>query len=206
MMMRLTYLIAAALAASGLPALSEAQQRTMTRPGSTQTLPLCRDAGPGEQCRTRNGEIRTRPGAQTNNLGGGNPGWEVRRENDTNNIGSTDPGWEVRRADPQAEGFTGEETVFPAAPGNDRFGGEDAGWVRAPDGGRVRPSAGGGSSPRPEAMECDLCDDDEDLPQGPIDNTPRPQPPAPEEPKDDEEEDCIWRNPPEGPDQEFCDE
>lgn len=59
-------------------------------------------------------------------------------------------------------------------------------------------------APEPEAMDCENCDDDEDLPQGPIDNTPRPQEPAPQEPEDDE--DCTWRNPSEGPDQEFCDE
>ena len=54
-------------------------------------------------------------------------------------------------------------------------------------------------------MECEFCDDDEDIPQGPIDNTPRPAEPAPQDPGD-ADDDCEWRNPAGGPDQEFCDE
>lgn len=221
--MRPHYLIAAALLATSLPALSSAQQRPMTRPDSAETLPLCRNAEPGQRCRTRNGEIRTRPGnAEPDNLGGADPGWGVRQEPRTNNLGGGDPGWDVQPAEPRAEGFTGEETVFPAAPegdqfggedpgwagrvqpGRNQFGGEDAGWVRSPDNRLVRP-VGGGTAPESTAMECELCDDDEDIPQGPIDNTPRPDDPAPQEPEG-EEEDCEWRNPSQGPDQEFCDE
>lgn len=186
--MRLHHFMTAALLLTTLPATTgEAQQRTMTRPDSARELPLCRTAERGERCRTRNGEVRIRGGARTNNLGGG------------------DPGWEVRETEAQAEEFTGEETVFPATPQGERFGGEDPGWVRAPDGRLVRPVAPGGSPPEAEAMECEFCDDDEDIPQGPIDNTPGPEAPAPQEPEG-EEEDCEWRNPSQGPDQDFCDE
>lgn len=197
---------ALAFACLAAPGPADAQRRT-AQPAPDSALPLCREAAAGERCRTRNGTVRIRRGARpgtgatdapgTSNLGGGDPGWGVRGERVTaeepvsdaasrrNNFGGEDPGW-VRQPD-----------------GGNEFGGDDPGWVQAPDGRLARP-VGGGDVPAPEAMECEFCDDDEDEPQGPIDNTPRPQSPAPSEPE--EEEDCEWRNPAGGPDQEFCDE
>jgi hypothetical protein len=165
-------------------------QRQAIQPTPDGSLPLCRVAEPGEQCRTRNGEIRVRRGRvspadadtpETDNFGGGDVGFVTAPANGpqptTNNLGGGDPGWQVRER-PISE-----------------FGGDDVGFV-----------VGGNSAtaPAPEAMECESCDDDEDEPQGPIDNTPRPQEPTSEEP--DDEEDCEWHNPAGGPDQEFCDE
>ena len=207
-------LLGASLAMLATPAL--AQTRQIERPQPSAELPLCRDAEPGERCRTRSGEVRVRRGPAErpapNALGGGDPGWEVRQENTRDIPRGPASGRTVRPDAGDGDSFTGEETVFPAAPRGDSFGGEDAGWVRDPDGGRfggedpgwVRPP-GAGDPQTPQAMECELCDDDEDVPQGPIDNTPRPQSPAPQEPAG-EEEDCEWRNPSQGPDQEFCDE
>jgi len=162
-------------------------QRQAVQPAPDRSLPLCRVAEPGEQCRTRNGDIRVRRGRpapndapETENFGGDDVGFATAPADGpqptTNNLGGGDPGWEVReRRDTQ-------------------FGGGDVGFV----------TGGGANAPAPEAMECEHCDDDEDEPQGPIDNTPRPQEPTSEEPED--EEDCEWRNPAGGPDQEFCDE
>ncbi|GJL96218.1 MAG: hypothetical protein DHS20C06_00350 [Hyphobacterium sp.] len=195
-------LVGASSLAMSAPA--NAQRQSAQQSAPDRNLPLCRVADPGETCRTRSGEIRVRRGRPaptereaptTNNLGGGDPGWEVREQHGTqfggddvgfatapadgvdpttHNLGGGDPGWEVRER-----------------PGT-QFGGGDVGF------------ATGGTASAPEAMECENCDDDEDEPQGPIDNTPRPQEPTSEAPDDDE--DCEWRNPSSGPDQEFCDE
>lgn len=180
-------------------------QRQAVEPSPDRTLPLCRVAEPGAQCRTRNGEVRVRRGRaaptatdapQPDNFGGGDVGFATEPADGTppttNNLGGGDPGWAIRER-PETE-FTGDEPTWVRAPRPDGFGGDDVGFATAP----------GGSAPAPEAMECENCDDDEDEPQGPIDNTPRPQEPTSEEP--DDEEDCEWRNPAGGPDQEFCDE
>lgn len=161
------------------PGVADAQRQGV-QAGSERSLPLCRNADPGERCRTRNGTIRVRPARRPRNgegtgqaqpLGGGDPGWQVRRE---------------RR---------------------EEFGGDEPSWVAQPNSAAPGPAAGGQTNgPEPTAMECEFCDDDEDVPQGPIDNTPRPDTPAPQEPEGGEDDDCEWRNPAGGPDQEFCDE
>ncbi|WP_417483785.1 hypothetical protein [Maricaulis salignorans] len=111
------FAIAALLAGGCLAVASPAvAQRQDARPDTNPALPLCRLAEAGERCRTRDGTITTRraprPAAgpavgQTNNLGGGDPGWELRdprtgTERDpgqTNNLGGGDPGWEVQGED-----------------------------------------------------------------------------------------------------------
>jgi len=158
-------------------------QRQTTAPASEVALPLCRLADPGEQCRTRNGDIRTRRGNRRGNA----PDAPT-----TNNLGTNDPGWEIRERPDTEEGGNGQALLREPRP--DGFGGEDIGFA----------IGGAGDTPEPEAMECDFCDDDEDVPQGPIVNTPLPDEPTTSEPE--EEEDCEWRNPAGGPDQEFCDE
>jgi len=160
-----------------------AAQRQTTAPASEAALPLCRLAEPGEQCRTRNGDIRTRRGHR----GGNAPDAPA-----TNNLGTNDPGWEFRERPVSQESSDGSRTLREVAPA--QFGGEDIGFA----------TGGNGTAPEPEAMECEFCDDDEDEPQGPIDNTPRPNEPTTSEPE--EEDDCDWHNPAGGPDQEFCDE
>ncbi|SDL92465.1 hypothetical protein [Maricaulis salignorans] len=109
------HLVIATMLTGGLLALSGAAgaQRQQAQSAPDQTLPLCREAEAGERCRTRNGTIliqrEARPAAgrdtgQTQNLGGGDPGWEIgdprpgagRDEGQNNNLGGGDPGWEVR--------------------------------------------------------------------------------------------------------------
>ena len=164
------YLAAAMLVAGCLTLSSAAQaQRQDAQPALNQALPLCREAQAGERCRTRNGEVRIRGGQRTdagdqagqvNNLGGGDPGWEVRdprpdagaQTGQTNNLGGGDPGWEVRDPRPDAGAQTGQ---------TNNLGGGDPGWeVRGP-----RPDAGtrtgqtnnlGGGDPGWEVhAECD---------------------------------------------------
>ncbi|WP_339744317.1 hypothetical protein [uncultured Maricaulis sp.] len=94
-----------------ISSVAEAQRRT-AQPVQDRPLSLCRDAEAGERCRTRTGEVRIRRGQrtgagieapQTNNLGGGDPGWEVHdqrtgagiEDGQINNLGGGDPGWEV---------------------------------------------------------------------------------------------------------------
>ncbi|QNL19943.1 hypothetical protein HXX25_11765 [Hyphobacterium sp. CCMP332] len=185
--MRISFYIATAGLAVAFVAFSGSvdAQRQDARSVQNEMLPLCRDAEAGERCRTRNGTVRVRRGQRagsgnepglTNNLGGGDPGWEVRGEGDTEPRGEA-PG-QVRQPDVQ------------------NFGGADVGFI----------TGRGGNAPEPEAMDCELCDDDEDTPQGPIDNTPRPDTRAPQGPDGGEDDDCEWHNPAGGPDQEFCDE
>ena len=85
-----------------LPALSQPRPT-----GETVQRPLrCDGETPPVACRNR-AEPRPAP----NQLGGGDPGWEVR-----NQLGGGDPGWEARQDDSAPE-----------------FGGEDPGWVTAPE-------------------------------------------------------------------------
>ena len=111
-------------------------QRRHAQPAGDETLPLCREAGAGERCRTRNGTILTRrdprpapardPG-QTQNLGGGDPGWEVgdprpgsgRDPAQTQNLGGGDPGWEVGDPRPGSARDPGQ---------TQNLGGGDPGW------------------------------------------------------------------------------
>ena len=157
-------------------------QRQSTISASDNALPLCRQAEAGERCRTRNGTVRIRRGSRS-----GAPDAPT-----TNNLGTTDPGWEIRERPDTEEGGNGRALLREPRP--DGFGGEDIGFA----------IGGAGDRPEPEAMECDFCDDDEDVPQGPIVKTPLPDEPTTSEPE--EEEDCTWRNPAGWPDQEFCDE
>ena len=131
------YLAAAMLAAGCLTLSGAAQaQRQGAQPALNQALPLCREAQAGERCRTRNGEVRIRGGQRTdagdqagqvNNLGGGDPGWELRaprtdageQTGQTNNLGGGDPGWEVRDPRPDAGEQTGQ---------TNNLGGGDPGW------------------------------------------------------------------------------
>lgn len=160
-----TFLGAAVLITSVVAISTGAEgQRAQVNPTSETRLPLCRQAEPGERCRTRSGEVRTRPGTPAAQPPAGSP----------NNLGGGDPGWEVRP---------------------DEFGGGDVGFATAPG------EAGG-----PQAMECENCDDDEDLPQEPVDRTPRTDSGRTSSDEPAEEEDCTWTNPSQGPDQEFCDE
>ncbi len=106
-------LFATAGLAAGMFAVSSAAeaQRQTVQPVQNRALPLCREAEAGERCRTRSGEVRVRHDERrhgledgpANNLGGGDPGWEVRdqrsgagrEDGPTNNLGGGDPGWEV---------------------------------------------------------------------------------------------------------------
>lgn len=182
--------------AVSVPAAAQSQS---VPPAGGQELPLCRDAEPGDQCRTRNGSIRVRRAAA-----------DTHRENAArpDSFGGDEPTW-VR--EPRPDGFGGDEPTWVEEPRADAFGGDEPTWVRQP-----RPDGFGGAdvgfvtgnpsgNARPEAMECENCDDDEDVPQGPVDNTPRPQSPRDPVPGDDED-DCEWNNPAGGPDQEECDE
>ena len=128
----------AAMLAGGLiasPAAAGAQ-RAGAQADPDRALPLCRVAEAGERCRTRNGTIRVRRDArpagghtagQTNNLGGGDPGWELRdprsttdaEAGQTNNLGGGDPGWELR--DPRS-------TTDAEAGQTNNLGGGDPGW------------------------------------------------------------------------------
>lgn len=150
--------------AVSVPAAAQSQS---VPPAGGQELPLCRDAEPGDQCRTRNGSIRVRRAAS-----------DTHRENAA-----------------RPDSFGGDEPTWVREPRPDGFGGADVGFVTGEPSGNARP----------EAMECENCDDDEDVPQGPLDNTPRPQSPRDPVPGDDED-DCEWNNPAGGPDQEDCDE
>ncbi len=183
--------IVLALASGLLAAPSAADAQRQTTQGQTMQRPApeaeeqserapCRDGERGRHCRVRAADVGVRQETGANELGGADPGWGVRQE----------------AAD---------------APDAENFGGEDPGWVRdrlqarPRDGAAMARPVSGGQAPA-EHMECEFCDDDEDLPQGPIDNEPGPaEPESPDEPSE-EEDDCVWRNPPEGPDQEFCDE
>ncbi|WP_417489279.1 hypothetical protein [Maricaulis sp.] len=132
------YIVTAAMLTGGLLTLSEpaAAQRQQAQPAPEQTLPLCRQAEPGERCRTRNGTVLIRrdprPGTgrdtgQTQNLGGGDPGWEVgdprpgagREDGQTQNLGGGDPGWEIDNPRPGAGRDDGQ---------TNNLGGGDPGW------------------------------------------------------------------------------
>jgi len=166
----------AVLASAAFSNTAEAQRQS-TEPTPDRTVPFCRQAEPGETCRTRSGDIRIRRG-QADNFGGDDVGF------------ATTPERAIEAGRPETP-----LTDRAVRPNEDtRFGGEDIGFA----------IGGAGDTPEPEAMECDFCDDDEDVPQGPIVNTPLPDEPTTSEPE--EEEDCEWRNPAGGPDQEFCDE
>jgi hypothetical protein len=111
-------------------------------------LPLCRNAERGQRCVTRSGQERIRgQRGDRNQLGGGDPGWDVQGA-EPNALGGGEPGWGVNVPEPnQLEGADpgwGVEETEPnelgggepgwGRPAPDEFGGEDPGWAnRAAD-------------------------------------------------------------------------
>lgn len=202
-----TFLLACTSLALCAPAVL-AQPANQPRTQSEQALPLCRNAEAGQRCRTRNGEIRIRRGNRQN-FGGDEPTW-VRPEVDDEVLVQFEEG-DPDRPVVSGRRMNGRDAPAEAASGNEgrndlaitrremttQFGGDDVGFLT------------GAETPEPENMESDYSDDDDEgpqLPQTPV-NPRRPTdtgtrtPPADEDP-----EDCVWNNPEEGPDQEFCDE
>lgn len=202
-----TFLMACTSLALCAPAVL-AQPANQARTQSEQALPLCRNAETGQRCRTRNGQVRIRRGNRQN-FGGEDPGW-VRPEVDDEvlvQFEEGDPdrpivsGRRMNGRDAAPEAASGEDSrVGPAITGREmttQFGGADVGFVT------------GGDGQEPQNMESEFSDEEGDGPQLP--NTPQnPDQPTDTgtrtEPAEKDPEDCVWSNPPEGPDQEFCDE
>ncbi|MDG1416290.1 MAG: phage baseplate assembly protein V [Maricaulis sp.] len=222
---------------------------------AAQDLPFCRRAEPGERCRTRNGEIRTR---SENRPQGNRAERRARRANDAANQSNIarpevddevlvefengDPrqpviigrGGQEAHPEPTAEGFVedrtfdsqirvgdelpsgvrqGRSATLPHVDGRkaeetDEFGGEDIGFARQPFGGQDLGGRQTGEAPVATHMESEFSDEDSDEPQEPqlptgggtsttttSGSDPDPDP-----------EDCEYRNPAGGPDQDFCDE
>lgn len=92
-------LACASLLMAGLPAAATAQPRPQSE--SPPRTDGCETDRTSPACRTRrDGMPRTGP-ATANELGGGDPGWEVQSdgeaEDKTLELGGGDPGWEVHR-------------------------------------------------------------------------------------------------------------
>lgn len=185
-----------------------AQPASQTRTQSEQALPLCRNAEAGQECRTRNGEIRIRRGGRQN-FGGEDPGW-VRPEVDDEvlvQFEEGDPdrpvmtGRRMNGRDAAPEAATGHDgQAGPAVTRRDmttQFGGGDVGFVT------------GTGGHEPQNMDSEFSDDEDEGPQLPQTPTDPGQPTdtgTRTEPAEKDPEDCVWNNPEEGPDQEFCDE
>lgn len=192
---RVSCLLAAGLG-SGL--VISSQSVSQTRPSAGQPRPAeraqpCPDVRIGTLCRDTAGAI-------------GRKG--------VDGFGGDDVGFAVPDVEPQPDGFGGADVGFavPAdAGGGEVSGGGDVAGDAPADLSAARPAiTGRGEEARPVAMDCDTCDSDDDQPSTPP-STPRDQKPADDAPPDadepDEEEDeCVWMNPPAGPDQEECDE
>jgi len=138
--------LAAICAASTVSAQSMNRPQPQVR--QQAELPLCRNAERGQRCVTRSGQERIRgqrgdrnqlgggdpgwdvQGAEPNALGGGEPGWGVNVP-EPNQLEGADPGWGVEEAEPNELG--GGEPGW-GRPAPDEFGGEDPGWAnRAAD-------------------------------------------------------------------------
>lgn len=202
-----TFLLASTTLALCAPAVL-AQPVNQARTQSEQALPLCRSAEAGQRCRTRTGEIRIRRGNRQN-FGGDEPTW-VRPEVDDEvlvQFEEGDPdrpvlsGRRMNGRDAAPETASGEEDrAGPAMIRREmttQFSGGDVGF------------ASGNGGQEPQNMESEFSDEEGDGPQLP--NTPQnPDQPtdtgARTEPAEKDPEDCVWNNPEEGPDQEFCDE
>lgn len=111
----------------------------------------CNGEAPDPTCRRAPADADRRDRPDRNQLGGGDPGWEVGRPDSaarpdsfggdeptrvetpdpTNRLGGGDPGWEVQNATdtPDAGGFMGDEPTWvrPSDQTN-QLGGGDPGW------------------------------------------------------------------------------
>ncbi len=198
-----TFLMACTTLALCAPAVM-AQPASQSRAQSEQALPLCRNAEAGQRCRTRNGEIRVRRGNRQG-FSGDDPGW-VRPEVDDEvlvQFEEGDPDRPVmsgsrmngRDTAPEAAGGDGADNTRVVS-GQTQFGGGDVGFAR------------GVEAPGASYMDSEFSDDeDEDPPLPPTTNPRQPTDTGGRtQPADEDPEDCVWNNPEEGPDQEFCDE
>lgn len=203
---RVSCLLAAGLG-SGL--VISSQSVSQTRPSAGQPRPAeraqpCPDVRIGTLCRDSTGAIGRKG---VDGFGGDDVGFAVPDvEPQPDGFGGADVGFVVPDAQPEAFGGADVGFAVPA----DAGGGDVAGDAPA-DLSAARPAiTGRGEEARPVAMDCDTCDSDDDQPSTPP-STPRDQKPADDAPPDtdepDEKEDeCVWMNPPAGPDQEECDE
>lgn len=179
-------LVIAVGGALGMAAISEAQTRNPALQRPQRQLPACSEVEAGALCRDREGNTIRRP----EEFNGGDVGFARGRA-------------QVRG---EAEEFGGADVGFAQPEVGDEV---LTGFVEGdPDRPVVNGRVMNGEAPRPMAMDCEDCDDDEDLPQdtspprGGTGTTTRRVPSDP----DPDPEDCEWNNPPEGPDQEECDE